>query len=229
MAEQTWTVMRTLDWTAGAFRKKGYASARLEAEVLLAHVLGLERIGLYTQFDRPLTGEERENYRGLVRRRFGGEPSQYIVGEQEFWSLPLHVSPAVLVPRPDTEILVEEALRIAREKGTSPRILDVGTGSGAIALALKSELPESRVWACDVSRDALEIARRNGERNELEVQWVHGKIASFETPGSFDLVVSNPPYIPTASLDGLMTEVRDHEPRLAPTAEQMAWSYFGSF
>ena len=215
MTEETWTVMRTLDWTAGAFRKRGYSSARLEAEVLLAHVLELERIGLYTQFDRPLTRGEREDYKQLVRRRFAGEPSQYIVGEQEFWSIPLAVNSSVLVPRPDTEILVEEALRAAAGFAGGLRMLDVGTGSGAIALALRSELSDSDVWACDVSAEALALARQNGKKNALDVQWVHGSIEAFNGKKAFHVIVSNPPYIPTASLAGLMTEVRDHEPHLA--------------
>ena len=144
-----WTVLRILDWTRGYLGDRGSTSPRLDAELLLARVLALERIGLYAAYDRPLTPEERSTYRAMVQRRGAGEPTQYILGEQEFWSIPFRVEPGVLIPRPETELLVEEAL--AAVKGLGPaaqadvRIADVGTGTGCIAVALARELPKAHV------------------------------------------------------------------------------------
>jgi release factor glutamine methyltransferase len=193
-------------------------SARLEAELLLAHATGLERIQLYAQYDRPLSQEEKKCFRGLVKRRLGGEPSQYLTGLQEFWSLPFRVNSDVLIPRSDTEVVVEEALAFLKSLGSeSPLVVDVGTGSGAIAVALASELPSARVVACDVSAPALEVARENARRNEVEVKLVHGDLCIVldRMSGNPDLIVSNPPYIASHKLEELQIEIRDHEPRLA--------------
>jgi len=218
MRSAVWTVMEALTWTAGALKARGMESARLEAELLLCHVTGLSRVELYTLHDRPLSAEERGGYRDLVRRRMDGEPSQYLTGAQEFWSLALKVAPGVLIPRGDTEVLVEEALAHLERAGVeSPLIIDVGTGTGAIALALASEHPEARVVACDVSSVALEVARANCDAHGLAVKFVQGEIQEVLARLSAvpDLIVSNPPYIPTDRIEGLMIEVRDHEPRLA--------------
>ncbi len=210
---ETWTVLRILDWTGEHFSKKGIEGGRREAELLLADLLRLDRVGLYLQFDRPLQAEELTAFRARVERRARREPLQYILGEAEFWSLPLHVNPAVLIPRPDTEILVEEALRVGRAART---LLDVGTGSGAVALALARELPDLRVDAVDLSEEALAVAAENALRNDLSGQVAFRREDLRElTGGPFDLVVSNPPYIPAADIASLMPEVRDFEPRLA--------------
>ena len=212
MAEQ-WTVLKILQWTADYFSGKEIDSARLEAELLLAETLDLDRVGLYVNFERPLNADELTAFRERVRRRALREPVQYILGETEFWSLMFNVNPAVLVPRADTEVLVEEAL--ARIEG-SARILDVGTGSGAIAIALAHEKPEIQVTALDCSEPALEVARDNARRNGVaeRVTCLVGDLASLP-PGPFAMVVSNPPYIPSGDWQKLMPEVRDHEPRLA--------------
>ncbi len=218
MRSAVWTVMEALTWTAGALKARGMESARLEAELLLCHVTGLSRVELYTLHDRPLSVDEQGGYRDLVRRRMEGEPSQYLTGTQEFWSLALKVVPGVLIPRGDTEVLVEEALaHLERSAVESPLIIDVGTGSGAIALALASEHPEARVVACDVSPVALEVARANCDAHGLGVKFVQGEIQQVlaRISGVPDLIVSNPPYIPTERIETLMVEVRDHEPRLA--------------
>ncbi|MDH3545152.1 MAG: peptide chain release factor N(5)-glutamine methyltransferase, partial [Desulfuromonadales bacterium] len=164
-------------------------------------------------FERPLDSSELAAFREQVQRRAKGEPVQYILGETEFWSLPFTVSPAVLVPRADTEVLVEEAL--SRIEGPV-HLLDVGTGSGAIAVAMAHEKPEIQVTALDCSEEALHVARGNAERNGVaeRVSCLAGDLAELP-PGPFAMVVSNPPYIPTADCEQLMTEVRDHEPRLA--------------
>ncbi len=212
MAER-WTVLKILQWTADYFADKEIDSARLEAELLLAATLGLDRVGLYVNFERPLDAVELSAFRERVQRRAQREPIQYILGETEFWSLIFNVGPEVLVPRADTEVLVEESL--ARIKG-SARVLDVGTGSGAIAIALAHEKPEILVTALDCSQPALDVARTNAQRNGVvdRVTCLLGDLASLPT-GPFEMIVSNPPYIPSGDWQKLMPEVRDYEPRLA--------------
>jgi release factor glutamine methyltransferase len=209
---QAWTVLKILQWTADYFAEKGIESGRRDAELLLGASLGLDRVGLYLNFDRPLEEAELAAYRAMVVRRAKREPVQYILGETEFWSLPFRVSPAVLIPRQDTEILVEEALRVAG----GHRVLDVGTGSGAVAVALAHEWSDAEVLALDICPDALAIAKENALRNAVEarIRFVEGDLEHLPG-GPFDLIVSNPPYIPVADLSGLMPEVRDFEPRRA--------------
>jgi release factor glutamine methyltransferase len=212
-ANERWTVLNILKWTTDYFAAKQIETARLDAELLLAATLGMDRVGLYVNFERPLDPSELAAFRARVQRRARREPVQYILGEAEFWSLPFHVSPAVLVPRGDTEVLVEEAL--ARISGAA-RVLDAGTGSGAIAVALAHERTEIEVTALDCSEPALEVARGNVERNGV-VDRVNCALGELEAlpPGPFDMIVSNPPYIPTGQWPALMPEVRDFEPRLA--------------
>ena len=190
-------------------------SPRLDAELLATRAFAISRVELYTHFDRPLDEEELATYRDLVRRRLAGEPVAYLLGQKEFWSLDLRVDSRVLVPRPETETLVERALDhlAALPKEHPARVADIGTGSGAIALALKKERPGSEVWAVDRSEDALAVARDNAARLELEVHFVLGHLLE-PLSGVFEVIVSNPPYIPTAAIDGLAPEVR-REPRLA--------------
>ena len=212
MAE-TWTVLRVLRWTSGYLAERGVDGGRLDAELLLGEVLQLDRVGLYLNFDRPLTADELTRYRERVARRARREPLHYILGKAEFWSLPFRVGPEVLVPRADTEVLVEEALE---RIGKGARILDVGTGSGAIAVALAHERPEAAVVAVDISTEALAVAQENARANGVagRIRFLPGDLQAL--PGEeFDLVVSNPPYIPGGELADLMPEVRDFEPRLA--------------
>jgi release factor glutamine methyltransferase len=212
----TWTILEVVRWTTGRFERHGLASARLDAELLAARAFGRSRVELYIHFDQPLSDGELGAYRAFVERRLAGEPVAYILGRKEFWSLDLEVGPAVLVPRPDTETIVEHALDFLGGLGDGRRrVADIGTGSGAIALALKHERPDDEVVAVDVSPDALAQARANAERLALPVTFALGDlIAPLANGERFDLVVSNPPYIPTADLDGLPAEVRQ-EPRLA--------------
>jgi release factor glutamine methyltransferase len=217
-AKTTWTILEVLRWTTGRFERHGIASARLDAELLAARAFGRSRVELYMHFDQPLDEGELAAYRGLVERRLADEPVAYILGRKEFWSLDLEVSSAVLVPRPDTETLVEQALDslAAMPSGERPRRLaDVGTGSGAIALALKHERPDDDVFAVDVSPEALAIARGNAERLGIAVTFVLGNLVEpLAELGPFDLIASNPPYIPSGDIDGLPANVR-REPRLA--------------
>jgi release factor glutamine methyltransferase len=197
----------------------GIDTARLDAEVLMGHVLGMTREQLLTAADFPLSEVNLRHYRELLRRRIEREPVAYITGRQEFWSLEFRVLPCVLIPRPETERLVETALALARELPLlhSLQVLDIGTGSGAVAVSLAKELPSAMIWATDVSQAALEIARSNAECNGVaaRVRLFHGDLfgAIGEFTGRFDLIISNPPYIRSAQIDALEPEVRRWEPR----------------
>ena len=187
---------------------------RLDAELLLAHTLGRQRIELYTDFDRPLNEDELSGYRELVARRARSEPVAYILGEWGFRRLTLAVDSRALIPRPETEVVAERALaRLADLE--APRVLDVGAGTGAIALAIADECPGARVTAIDVSPDALALARENARRTGLAVDFLEHDLHHGLPDGPFDLVVSNPPYIDSTDVEGLMPDVRDYEPRLA--------------
>jgi release factor glutamine methyltransferase len=263
---ERWTLLEVLRWTTARFQQRHLPSARLDAEILIAAALGLGRVQLYVQFDRPLGPEELATIRDFVRRRQRGECVAYIVGKKEFFGLDLAVDARVLVPRPETETLVDEALSRWRERipappeveivsfalddaagddqvdpaegagaaavpppapaapsvpaapsapGPVPRIADVGTGSGAIVVALGRQLPGSELFAVDLSPGALEVARANAERHGLTVTWLEGDLA---TPlgghAPFDLIVANLPYVPSGELASLPPEVRA-EPHLA--------------
>jgi release factor glutamine methyltransferase len=206
-----WTPLELVRWTANYFAERGIASPRLDAEVLLAHVLGGRRIDLYLHFEKPIEADERARYRELVRLRAGKRmPVAYLTGAREFWSRSFAVSPAVLIPRPETELLVECALALGGHRG-----LEVGIGSGAVAATLALELPDLRVVATEPSAAALAVARANlaalgaAERVSL----VRGCGCAGLT-GGFDWIVSNPPYVPSAEVAGLAPELQ-HEPRLA--------------
>jgi release factor glutamine methyltransferase len=199
---------------------RGVPSPRVDAELLLARALGLERIELYTQHDRPLTEAERAAARELVARRGQREPLAYVLGDWDFHRLTLKTDARALVPRPETEVLVERCLELL-DGVPEPRVLDVGTGTGAIALALKSERSDASVVATDASPDALALARENASSLGLDVEFVETDLAA-GVDGPFALVVSNPPYVLAAELDALEPEVRDWEPRAALVDEGQA-------
>ena len=212
--DEAWTILKVLKWTQGRFSERGIETPRLDAEVLLAHVLKYDRVALYTHFDQPLQADELTRYRELIKRRLQSEPVAYLVGKKEFRSLELHVDARVLVPRPETETLVELALTLLAD-GPSHRIVDVATGSGAIALALKSARPASTIFATDLSPDAAEVARANATRLSLPVDIRVGDLlAPVAAEAPFDLITANLPYIPTGDLPSLPPDVR-REPRLA--------------
>ena len=203
-----WTILSVLQWTEKRFGERGLGSPRLDAQLLLADVLQKDRVYLYTHFDQPLGPDELAKYRGLIQRRLGGEPVAYLVGKKEFRSLELLVDARVLVPRPDTETAVDAALLHLPADGAG-RVVDVGTGSGAIALALKKERPALEVLAVDRSADAAAVARGNAEKLGLAVEVVEGDLlAPVAARGPFALIVSHPPYIPSAEIAGLAAEVQ---------------------
>ena len=219
--ESDWNILKLLRWTTSYFQSHAIESSRAAAEILLAHVLKINRVDLYVQFDRPMNQTELGAYKSLIKRRVNREPVAYILGRKEFWSLDLTVSPEVLIPRPETECLVEWALeRIPRLQKKNPQcILELGTGSGAIVLALASERPGNKFIATDISVGALALARRNAANCQLSgvVSFVCGDwMSPFRTDtDKFDLIVTNPPYIPTDVIEGLQVEITDYEPRLA--------------
>lgn len=196
------------------------SNPRLDAETLLMHVLHVPRSYLHAHPESELTAAEQENYQTLIARRWAREPLQYITGHQEFWGIDFEVSPAVLIPRPETEHSVEAALALLKEI-RKPRIADVGTGSGCIALALASERPDAEIYALDVSPEALEVARRNAQRQELrrKVVFIEGDLLqpllNKRFLSSFDLIVSNPPYVPASEPETVQRDVRNYEPRIA--------------
>lgn len=209
-----WTVLEVIRWTVARFTERDLATPRLDAELLVAHALGLPRLQLYVQFDRPLLADELAAIRALIKRRQAGESVAYLVGKKEFWGLEFAVDARVLVPRPDTETLIEEARE--RLAGVEvPRLADVGTGSGAIALTLAKLFPAAAVFAVDISPAALEVARGNAERLGLGVTFVEGDLgAPLAEQAPFSLLVANLPYIPSGDLAALPAEVRV-EPTLA--------------
>ena len=246
--QDPWTVLRLLSWTTDFFRQRGSDSPRLDAEVLLAHSLGCSRIELYTAFGSEPSGPQRQTFRELVRRRGEGVPVAYLVGHREFYSLRFSVTPAVLIPRPETEHLVTLALDHAKSlaptgsarTGTPAdnavaqcppptptlrplKIADVGTGSGAIAVALAKHLPAVYPGGClitaiDLSPDALDVARGNARDHGVDpqIEFVQGDLLDKLPAGSdFDMILSNPPYVSRAEYGDLDPTVRDHEPKMA--------------
>jgi release factor glutamine methyltransferase len=217
---ETWTPLKLVAWTQEFLARKGADSPRLTAELLLAHALGCDRVRLYLDFEKPVLEPELAAYRDLVRRRAEGEPTAYLIGRREFFGHPFRVDPRVLVPRPETELLVEAGLSALAAStpppgSTPPRALDLGTGSGAIAVSLALARPGLEVLATDASEGALEVARENAARLGALVQFAHGDLwAAVHGGARFDLVVCNPPYVPSGELAGLSREVR-REPCIA--------------
>lgn len=216
-ADRTWTVKDALSWTRGYLERKGDANALLSARFLLSHATGLSHLELYTLFDRPLSSDERDILRDGVARRGAGEPLQYISGHAPFRHLDIIVRPGVLIPRPETEVLVDEVLAHLAE-ADAPLVADIGCGSGCIACSVATEVPGAHVWATDISFDACALTRENARTCSCEdalsiVECDLDDGIPRELAGSFDVVVSNPPYIPDEVMGRLPAEVKDHEPR----------------
>lgn len=216
MSEQPWTIRRVLDWTRGHFDKQDVDDPRLTSEILLGHVLCLPRVKLYMDLDRPLAREELATYRALIQRRLAGEPTQYLVGFKEFYGRRFAVDSRVLIPRSETELLVEAVLHDVKKDEPS-RVLDVCTGSGCIAVTIAAERPQASVWAIDLMPDALAVAKANAQSLQVD-----GRVTFFQgdllapLPGQtqFDVIVSNPPYVKTGELATLQREVQQ-EPKVA--------------
>lgn len=229
------TIESLLKKSIGFLKEKGFDETRRTAELLLAHALQCNRIDLYLKFDRPLKDEELATYRELIRRRLQHEPTQYIIGTTEFYGVELEVSPATLIPRPDTETLVTVVLDVLKEHyaDQSPKILDIGTGTGAIPIAVLSQWNKARFTGIDRSGDALALAKRNAERHGLEESLtLHMVDILAGTPvplAPYPIVVSNPPYISKEEFATLEPEVNQHEPRYATCDDADGLTFYRTF
>jgi release factor glutamine methyltransferase len=211
-----WTPLKIIQWAVPYLKQKGVKNARFDVESLIAHALNIDRLKVYLQFDRPLNSSELQLIRDLLKRRSQHEPIQYITGQREFFGSPYKVSPSVLIPRPETELLVEKAIDHLKEIPEEKRVvLDLGTGSGCIAISVAKNI-FCRIWAVDFSEKALEIARENAANLGVQtIQWRKGAWFSAllpTDPSQFQLIISNPPYIALSEKNELEPEVRDFEP-----------------
>ncbi len=215
MAE--WNISKLLTWADSYFQSKDVDSPRLTAEILLGFCLKLSRLELYLQHDRPLHKQELADFKQLIYRRLAHEPVAYIVGERGFFQSDFHVSPDVLIPRPETELLVEKALEFLSRRTTFTRVLDLGTGSGAIVVSIAKEYPDHEYWAVDISLPALCVASANASRlSPVPIHFIQSSwLECLAEKPVFDLILANPPYIPTKDVDELSPVVRLHEPRTA--------------
>ena len=212
MTDEAWTPLRLIAWTQGFFSKGGVDAPRLTAEILLAHALSCDRIRLYLDFDKPLAAPELAAFRELVRRRASGDPTAWLTGRREFLGHVFRVGPHVLVPRPETELVVEAALTLLPPGGAA---LDLCTGSGCIAISMALARPDARVVATEISPEALALARENAAALGATVELLEGDLfGPLAADDRFDLIVSNPPYVPSGEIAGLAREVR-REPRIA--------------
>jgi release factor glutamine methyltransferase len=212
LSDEAWTPLRLLAWTQGFFAKGGVDAPRLTAEILLAHALSCDRVRLYLDFDKPLGDPELALYRELVRRRAAGEPTAWLTGRREFLGHAFRVSPATLVPRPETELVAEAAIALLPPGGA---LLDLCTGTGCIAISAALARPDARVVATELSPEALAVARENAALLAAKLDLLAGDLDLPVASGDrFDVLVSNPPYVPAGEIEGLSREVR-REPRLA--------------
>ncbi len=215
-----WTALKLLTWTHSYFNTHAVESPRTSAELLLSHALGLQRIDLYLQYDRPVNADELNRFKSMIKRRIKKEPVAYILGSKAFWTLDFAVNRDVLIPRPETEHLVEEALDVMKKgvsgAGCEPmRVVDLGTGCGAVILSLAASLPEHLFFATDISARALYLAKKNAVQNRLDpkVSFFSGNwFEPFKQQARFDVIVSNPPYISAGAMENLQPEIRGYEP-----------------
>lgn len=231
-AKKTWTILELITWGSTYLTEKGFEDTRLNIELLLAHVLKLQRIQLYTNFDKPLSDNELAQFKELLKRRLLHEPLQYILGDTEFMGLKFAVDKRVLIPRPDTEILVDTVIQQIKNtfsNGDAVRILDIGTGSGCIAISLAKLLPNVTILAIDISNEALELAKGNATLNnvadKIEFQNKNFLTDQIQTE-RFHCIVSNPPYISRDEYDKLPIEVKDFEPRTALADEDDGLTFY---
>ena len=199
-------------------KKRQIDNPRLTAEILLAFVLGIEREQLYINYEERLHRKEIRSYWAVIKRRIRGEPVQYITGKKEFWSLEFYVSPSVLIPRPETEILVENAIGIIKDK-KNPSVLDLGTGSGVIAISIAKEVPDARIWALDISEEAIRVARDNAKKHNVfnRIKFLKGDLWAplRHINIKFDLIAKNPPYISKEDYENMPREIKNWEPKIA--------------
>ena len=216
MQNESWTIKKILDWTTEYFKKHQIENPHLEAEIILAHALHIDRIRLYIDFEKELDKPSLELFKGFITRRVKGEPAAYITGSKQFMSLIFKVTPDVLIPRPETEMLIESVIEISKIIEGKLTVLDIGTGSGAIAVSLAKFVDNIAVTATDISKKALEVAIENAKKHQVEnkISFIEADLFPVETQ-KYDIIVSNPPYIKTAEIKTLQIEIRDYEPHSA--------------
>jgi release factor glutamine methyltransferase len=215
---ELWSIQRAVSWATEDFRARGFSSPRLDAELLLGHAIGLDRVHLIIEADRPLDASELSRFRELIKRRRTAEPVAYILGRREFFGLAIAVDRRVLIPRPDTEILVETALKRTERLDAAGRALDLCTGSGCVALAFARQRQSWQLTAVDVSADAIELGRQNAERLGLAstIRFLVGDLYEpLPVDERFDLITANPPYIPAPEVERLEPGIREFEPTIA--------------
>ena len=225
--QQIWTILSIINWATEYFTKKQIPSARLDAQLLLGSVLNLNKVELYTSFDKPLTKEELAAFKKLILRRAAREPIAYILGSKGFWRYDFEVTKAVLIPRPDSEIIVERALEIIKAKEwPAPLILDIGTGSGCLAISIALDCPQAKVDAVDLSLEALAIAKNNAEKLAAPVNFIHSDLMTELKGKTYEMIISNPPYISEDELKAVQPEVRDFEPHSALYSSQNGMGHY---
>lgn len=233
MEKKRWSVIELINWTADYIKEKGFENARLETEWLLSHVLQKKRLELYLNFDRPLDSHELADFKSLLKRRLNHEPVQYILQETEFYSLPFKVNRHVLIPRPETELLVDKVIEHIHKnpKSESYNILDIGTGSGCIAIALAKQIENAHIEAWDVSENALHVAHENAKWNKVDHKICFKQQNVFDAWPSarFDIIVSNPPYIRKNEWQDLAPEIINFEPQSALIAGEDGLTYYRKF
>lgn len=230
-SRDVWTISSLLNWTINYFKSKGIESARLDAEVLLSHILGQKRIYLYVHFDEPMEQKELARFREVVAKRARHIPVAYILGEREFMGLNFKVTSDTLIPRPDTEILVENVITKVKEKFADKNlynIIDIGTGSGAIILSLLKNLPKAQGTTVDISAKAIDVAKQNAVNLEVKdrCQFFVGDLFAPVKGKKFDIIVSNPPYIPQKDIETLEIDVKEYEPLSALTDNGNGLSFY---
>lgn len=225
--DQVWTILKIIDWGVSYLRDKGIDEARLNIELMLSHVLNMTRVELYSNFEKPLTKEELAELKYMIKRRIAFEPLQYIIGETYFYGLRFFCNNHVLIPRPETELLIEQFTRdVCKGKFT---LLDIGTGSGCIAITLAKFYPDAKVTAIDISSEALHIARKNADFHKVDIEFVEADILSYDSDMIYDYIVSNPPYIPQTYVHELQNEIRLYEPYFAYSDNADGLTYYKKF
>ena len=228
-SQPVWTVQEVLRWTSQRFAQIEIPTPLLDAQILMCHVLGLQKIDLYTQSNRPLSSSERTALRDFVRRRLAGEPVAYLLGKKEWHDLSLYVDARVLIPRPETESLFDFALEVLKAAQRKPRhVLDLCTGSGCLAVAFAKKFPDARVFALDISQESLEVAAINARENKVtNIEFLQADVTRFpileylrKLPLEFDVIVANPPYVSEAEWAQCDVSVKNYEPKLALTAPE---------
>lgn len=219
-------LLEILNMSKEFLEKRGVESARLNAELIIAEILKLKRLDLYLNYERPMMEEEMSLIREWIKRRGDKEPLQYILGKEEFYGLIFKVNKSVLIPRQDTEVLVEKAIEKLKNR-VKPKVLDIGTGSGAISISIAKNIDDSVVLGVDISEDALCVAKENMEQNEIKnLKLIKSNVFENVNYHEFDMIISNPPYIPDYEYETLMTEVKEHEPKTALVAEDNGYFFY---